>query len=209
MLRWFYFQFTMLLPEYQLAELGHSKHVQHFSVFGPLQAMTFPFLADRNPFGAHSRQTSKSFFFKNYSHVFRSVLLSSSVSSLCLLPVLSCVCKLSFVYSLYVRARACVCVCACVRACVRVCVRVRACVHTCMSALRIVSTDTICALQILTIIIIKCHSRLNDFLFSTWSCILSAQLLCLVSKRRCVQHRRCGTPVVLRAAKLLSSRSQK
>ena len=57
----------------------------------PLHGMTFPFLSDINPLGTHSSQTSRYFFSQNYSHIFRSVLLSSYASSLCLLPALSCV----------------------------------------------------------------------------------------------------------------------
>ena len=57
----------------------------------PIQ--TFPFLSDRNPLWTHSSQPSRLYFSPKLQtcHVLRSVLLSSSVSSLCLLPVLSCV----------------------------------------------------------------------------------------------------------------------
>ena len=57
----------------------------------PQHGMTFPFLSDRDPLWTHSSQTSKHFFSQNYSHVFPFVLLFSSVSGFCLLPVLSCV----------------------------------------------------------------------------------------------------------------------
>ena len=40
---------------------------------------------DRNPLWTHSSQIPKYLFSQNYSHLFRSVLLFSSVSSLCLL----------------------------------------------------------------------------------------------------------------------------
>ena len=60
-----------------------------FSILGPLHGKIFPFLSDRNPTWTHSSITSKKKSKKNpqiYSQVFRSVLLSLSVSILCLLP---------------------------------------------------------------------------------------------------------------------------
>ena len=46
-----------------------------------LHGMTFPFLSDRSPLWTHSSQTSKHLFSQNYSHVFRYLLLSLSVSA--------------------------------------------------------------------------------------------------------------------------------
>ena len=52
-----------------------------------LHGMTFPFLSDRNPLWTHSGQTLRHFFSQHYRPAMFSVLLSSSVSSLSLLPV--------------------------------------------------------------------------------------------------------------------------
>ena len=54
---------------------------------------------------------------KNYSHIFRSVFLSPSVSSLCLLPVLSCVESKLCIVGMLECAGVCVCVCVCVHLC--------------------------------------------------------------------------------------------
>ena len=99
---------------------------------------------DRNSLRTHSCVTSEHFFSQNYRPAVFSdpcCCLHISQTSLCLLPVLSCVIKT--LYSQYVRVcgcRVCVCVRACVRACVCSCVRARArtnvfaCVRACVRA---------------------------------------------------------------------------
>ena len=91
-----------------------------FSVFG-LHGMTFTFLSDRNPLSTPSNQTSRYFFSQNCRLPRQKcfVLLSSSVSSLSLLPVLSSV---KLWYSQYTCVGGCLCVSVCVCVCLCVCV---------------------------------------------------------------------------------------
>ena len=90
---------------------------------------------DRNSLWTHSCVTSEHFFSQNYRPAVFSdpcCYLHISQTSLCLLPILSCV--INTLYSQYVRVcgcRVCVCVCVggggavCVCVCVCVCVRGR------------------------------------------------------------------------------------
>ena len=68
---------------------GGDQADEHTPVY--LQGMTFPFLSDRNPLWTYLSQTAKYFLSLNCSQIFRSALLFSLVSNLCLLPVLNCV----------------------------------------------------------------------------------------------------------------------
>ena len=106
----------------------YQKFLMRYRTLIDLHGMTLSFLSDRNHLRTHSNVTWKHLFSQHcrlVGHVFCYVLLSSSISSLCLLPVLGCVNQTLYCQN----ARACVC--ACVRACVRVRVRVCVCVCVC------------------------------------------------------------------------------
>ena len=106
----------------------------------------------------------QTFFSRNYSYVFCSVLLSSSVSSLCLLPVLSCVLTKLGIVSMLVCAGACLCA------------------FVCVYALRIVSTDKILRFSD-TSIYYYLNVRFTD-LFDTCSFSLYTRVVLITFKLR-------------------------